>query len=151
MTAPLNISRDRVLTRARYGWPRRTIPFNRTAIHQPSGYRTDPAGFVSMCYNIPPDAHGGPNVVTLLTQGWMREIPLSELHKGDAVGYLGPDALDADGGLIVIFEKWLNDDPSMKIALTWEHLAVVGTGLDQRARPVDFRWHAYRYSYITEN
>lgn len=150
MTPPLTISRNRVIIRAKYGWPRKTVPFHRTALHQPSGYRCDGAGFVAMAYDIPPDIHGGPNVVTLLTQGWMREIPLDDLRPGDAIGYLGPDALDADGGLIVLFEKWLNNDPGLKVALTWEQLAVVGIGPDQRARPVDFRWHAYRYAYITD-
>lgn len=150
MTNQPSITRTMVLLRAKYGWERKTVPFHKTAIHQPDGYRTDGPGFAAMCYDIPPDHHGGPNIVTLLTQGWMREIPMADLQPGDAIGYLGPDALDPDGGLIVIFEKWLNDDPSMKIALTWEHLPIVGMGPDQRARSVDFRWHAYRYAHITD-
>lgn len=147
----LGITRSRVLLRARFGWVRKSVPFNQAGIHQPDGYRTDGPGFASMCYDIPPGTHGGPNAVTLLTQGWMQEIDAAELQPGDAIGYLGVDALDADGGVIVIFEKWLNHDPSMKVALTWEHLRVVGNGPDQRARPVDFKWHAYRYKYIRED
>lgn len=150
MTAPLSISRTRVLVRAKYGWPRRSVPFQKNGIHRPDGYRTDGPGFVAMCYDIPPDIRGGPNAVTLLTAGWMREIDPAELKVGDAVGYLGIDAVDPDGGVIVIFEKWLNEDPATRVALTWEHLAVVGHGPDQRARPVDFRWHAYRYAHIRD-
>jgi hypothetical protein len=104
-----------------------------------------------MCYDIPPDRHGGPNVVTMLTQGWMYEIERQELLPGDAVGFIGPDAVDTDGGILVIFEKWLNSDPGSGIALTWEHLAVVGMGPDQRARPVDFKWHCYRYKHIRDD
>jgi hypothetical protein len=146
----LGITRRRVLLRARFGWGRKSVPFHRGAVHLPDGYRTDGPGYASMCFGIPPDSRGGPNAVTLLTQGWMTEIDPSDLRPGDAIGYLGPDALDADGGVIVIFEKWVNDDPNTKTALTWEHLAVVGDGPDQRARPVDFRWHAYRYKHIVE-
>lgn len=147
MTGDLAITRKRVLLRARFGWPRKSVAFHQGTLHQPSGYRTDGPGFVSMCYRIPRDNHGGPNVVTLLTQGWMKEIDRTELLPGDAVGYLGPDALATDGGVIVIFDKWLDEG----LALTWEHLAVVGMGPDQRARPVDFKWHCYRYIHIRDD
>jgi hypothetical protein len=104
-----------------------------------------------MVWDIPLDApysNGGLNIVTLSTGGYAVEIDNSDLKPGDAIGFLGPDAVDADGGVIVIFEKWL--DPQLRLALTWEHLPVVGDGPDQRARPVDFKWHSYQYRDIVD-
>lgn len=129
------------------------MPFNRNGFHRPSGYRTDAAGFVSMCWDIPLDAPysmGGMSTVTLLSEGWAHEIPRNELQPGDAIGYLGNDSVDADGGFIVIFEKWLNDDPSLSTALTWDFHAAVNPGPDQRGRVVDFKWHAYRFRDIVD-
>lgn len=149
----MSITRTRVVLRAKYGWPRKSVKFNPTGIHQPDGYRTNAAGYVSMCYAIPRDSRasqGGLTTVTLLTDGWFNEIDLVDLKPGDLVGYLGPDSIDADGGVAVIFEKWINDNPDLRTALTWEHLPVVGTGPDQRARPIDFRWHAYRFRDIED-
>lgn len=147
------ISRTRVIMRAKFGWERRTVPFSRNGLHLPDNYRQDAAGYVSMCFDIPLDAPGswgGLNTVNMLTDGWFYEIEAHELKPGDVIGYLGKDSIDADGGLVVVFEKWLNDDPSLAHALTWEHLAVTNPGPDQRARPIDYRWHAYRYVAITD-
>lgn len=139
--------------RAKYGWPRKSVQFSNTEIHQPDGYRQNGPGFVSMCWDIPLDAprsSGGMSSVTLLTEGWAYEISPDDLKPGDALGYLGPDsASDPDGGVIVIFERWLDRD--LRIALTWDQLPVVGLGPDQRARPVDFRWHAYRFRDIVDD
>ena len=147
------ISRNHVLLRAKYGWERKTVPFHQMVIHQPSGYRTDAAGYISMCYDIPLDAPhslNGMTVVTLYTDGWFYEIPRHELKAGDALGYLGPGSVDPDGGTIVVFEKWLNDDPGLGVAVTWEHLPSVGIGPDQRARSLTPKWHAYRYKHLEE-
>lgn len=146
------ITRTRVLFRAKYGWPRKSVPFDQNAFHQPDGYRQNAAGFVSMCWDIPltsPRNTGGPNIVTLATDGYAIEIDRDELKPGDAIGYLGPDAIDADGGVIVLFDRWLNAE--QKLAATWDHLPVVGLGPDQRGWNVDFRWHAYRYRDIIDD
>lgn len=143
----LGVTRTRALIRAKYGWPRRSVPFNRQAFHHPDGYRMDAAGYLSMCYGLP-KYRGGANIVTLLTDGYMVEISLDDIQAGDALGYLGPDALDADGGLIVLFEKWLANDPSQRVALTWQHLPIIGLGPDLRAQPVNFKWHAYRFNHL---
>ena len=148
------ITRTRVIMRAKYGWDRKTVPFSRTELHKPDNYRQDAAGFISMCFKIPLDAPGswgGLNTVNLFTDGWFYEIQPHDLAPGDVVGYLGKDSIDVDGGTAVVFEKWLNDDQSLGLALTWEHLAVTSPGPDQRARPIDFRWHAYRYAGITDS
>jgi hypothetical protein len=139
--------------RARYGWERKTIPFSRTEIHHPDGYRMDAAGFVSMCFKIPltaPGSWGGLNTVNMLTDGWFYPIQPHDLKPGDVMGQLGEESLDYDGGTVVVFEKWLNDDPTLGVALTWEHLAHVSPGPDQRGRPINYRWNAYRYRYITD-
>lgn len=152
-SAKPSISRTRVVMRAKYGWERKSVPFSGTTLHRPDNYRTDAAGFISMCYKIPLDAPGswgGLNTVNMLLDGWFYEIQPHDLAPGDVIGYLGKGSIDSDGGTVVLFEKWLNDDQSLGIALTWEHLAVTSPGPDQRARPIDFRWHAYRYSAITD-
>lgn len=154
MTTAGQITRTRVVLRAKYGWPKKTVPFAHGAFHSPDGYQTNAAGYVSMCWDIPLDAphsRGGMSIVSLLTDNWCHEIKPSDLKPGDAIGYLGPEAVDSDGGTVVIFEKWLNDDPSLGVALTWDHLPVVGAGPDRRAHPVDFRWHAYRYRHIIDD
>lgn len=141
------ITRTRVLIRAKYGWPRKSVHLDQTKFHQPDGYRMDPAGYVSMCWDIPltaPKSVGGMTTVTLLTEGWAKEIAHRDLQPGDAIGYLGTDSVDGTGGLIVIFDSWV--EPGT--ALTWEFHRIVDPGPDQRSRPVDFRWHAYRFRDI---
>ena len=82
--------------------------------------------------------------------GWAHEIQPHDLKPGDALGYIGADAVDADGGFIVIFHRWLDNNPELRVAVTWEFSANVSPGPDQRARPVDFRWHAYRFRDIID-
>jgi hypothetical protein len=149
VTSPgLGITRRRVLLRARFGWPRRTVPFNQDDLHQPDGYRQNAPGFVSMCYNIPISARnwGGANIVTLLTDGWMREIDPSEVLPGDAIGELGPNGVEPDGGVILIFDSWL--DLGSRMAFAWTHLPIVGLGPDLRGRAIDYKWHYYRYTHL---
>jgi hypothetical protein len=62
--------------------------------HSPDGYRQDCSGYVSLCWAIPAP---GENTVTLVTEGWMREIPVAELRMGDAVGKCGPNTGGNDG------------------------------------------------------
>lgn len=149
----MSITRTRVILRAKYGWSRKLVHWDRSGFHS-SGYRTTPAGYVSMCWDIPlnaPHSNGGMSTVTLLTDGWAYEIEPHELKPGDAIGYLGIDSIDADGGFVVIFEKWLSDNPDLRTALTWEFHRGVSPGPDQRARPVDWRWHAYRFRDIVDD
>lgn len=109
------ITRSEVIRRASTFWPIGTVPYSQAAIHTPTGYRQDCSGYVSMCWGIPPNAApggwGGLNTVTLVTGGWMKEIPPADLRPGDAVGVCGPGT-GGDNGHIVIFEKWLNQDPN---------------------------------------
>ena len=149
----LVISRQRVLLRAQYGWPQATVPYNKSAVHEPDGYRTDAAGFVSMCWGIPltaPHSYGGMSTMTLETDGWVSEIQPVELLPGDALGLCGPGSVDMDGGVIVIFEGWLNNDPNTGYALTWEQLPDSSPGPIRRARVHSFRWHAYRFRDIED-
>lgn len=147
------IARSDVLLRGRYGWPQGTVPFSKSDFHQPDGYRTDAAGFLSMCWDIPLTAThswGGMSTVTLLTEGWVKEIKGDELLPGDAIGFCGPGSMDSDGGVILLFEGWLNDNPDLGYALTWEMLPATSPGPGRRARPFDFRWHAYRFRDIID-
>jgi hypothetical protein len=91
------------------------------------------------------------STVTLETDGWVEEIQIADLLPGDAIGYCGPGSTGADGGVIVIFEGWLNGDMSLGYALTWQQLPDASPGPARRARPLDFRrWHAYRFRDIAD-
>lgn len=150
----MSITRTRVLLRAKYGWPTETVPFDKATFHS-SGYRQDAAGYVSMCYGIPLHvlhSWGGLSTVTLLTDGWLKEIRVTDLRPGDAIGYCGPGSIDSDGGTVVIFESFLNNDISLGYALVWQQLPDASPGPARRARPLDFRrWHAYRYKDIVDD
>lgn len=147
------ISRNTIMIRGRYGWPAGTVNFSKTERHNPDGYRCDAAGYISMCWDIPlttKHSWGGMSTVTLATEGWVKEIPGSELLPGDAIGLCGPNSMDGDGGVILLFEGWLNDDPNLGYALTWEQLPSGSPGPVRRARPFDFRWHAYRFRDVMD-
>lgn len=159
----MRLTREQVMLRTRFGWPAGTVPFSKTAFfnakdstiteNSRSGYRCDAAGFVSMAWGIPlfaPHSFGGMSVVTLLTDGWCYEIKGTDLKPGDAVGQLGPNTMDADGGVVGIFEGWLNDDMSHGYALVWEILPGSSPGPQRKGRVFDFRWHAYRFKDIVD-
>lgn len=146
------MTRERVLTRARFGWEHGTVAFSRLAFHPETGYRTDGPGFISMVYDIPlfaPLSMHGMSIVTLLSEGYFKEIPHHELQPGDLIGELGTTT-DPDGGVAVVFEQWLNNDPKLGYAICIEHLAVTSPGPARRARPLDYRWHAYQYTNLVE-
>jgi hypothetical protein len=148
------ISRTRVGLRMRYGWEIGTVPFSKVNFHQPDGYRSDPAGYACMCWDIPlhvPHSWGGLSTVSLLEDGWVTEIEHGELKLGDAIGLLGRESVDADGGVVVMFERWLNDDRTLGYAICWQQLKDTSPGPARRARPIDFRWHAYRFKDIVDD
>lgn len=145
------ITRAEVLRRARTLWPEGGVPYDMGAIHRATGYRQDCSGYVSMCWGIPPDAApggwGGLNTVTLVTGGWMREIPVDDLRPGDAVGRCGPGTAGA-AGHIQLFEAW--DD---RAALRHWVLEQAGGARGWRRRLVGWTpgYKAYRYKGITED
>lgn len=147
------ITRRRILTRARYGWPQGTVTFSKTDFH-PSGYLCNATGFVSMCWDIPLHAqgsYGGMSTLAMDAYGWAHQIDAREMKPGDALGLLGPGSVGTDGGDLVIFEGWLNDDYTTNYAICWEMLATHGTGPKKVARPYEgTRWHSYRFRDVVE-
>lgn len=147
------ITRNRVMIRTRYGWAQETVEFGKTAFHEGDGYRTDAAGYVSMCWDIPlnaPHSWGGLSTVTLETDGWAYEISPTDLKAGDAIGLLGPGSVGTDGGTIIMFENWLNDNPDFGYAICWQMLPG-SLGPVRRARPFDkHMWHSYRFRDIVD-
>lgn len=108
------VTRAEVIQRAQTLWKPGTVPYSQNTIHPGTGYRQDCSGFASMCWAIPlnvKNSWGGLNTVTLVTDGWIKEIAPAELMPGDAVGICGPGSA-GDAGHIVIFDRWLNDDPN---------------------------------------
>ena len=154
MQRKVPISRARVLLRARYGWPQETVPFNKVNFHEGDGYRTDAAGYISMCWDIPlhaPHSWGGMSTMSLETDGWAYEIKPTELLPGDAIGLLGPGSVGPDGGTIVLFENWSGNDPDLGYAVCWLHLPDRGPGPMRRAIPFNKNtWHSYRFRDITD-
>jgi len=149
------ITRNRVLVRARYGWPQKTVPFHKTGFHQPDGYRTDAAGYLSMCWDIPlgvKNSWGGLSTVSMDTDGWCHEVDPMDLKPGDALGLLGHGSVGPDGGTIVLFESWLNGDYTTNYAITWEMLPDASPGPVRRQRPYEgHRWHSYRFRDIVDD
>lgn len=152
----MSITRSEVLRRAVTMWQPGTVPYSQNSIHQATGYRQDCSGFVSMCWGIPPGAAGGwggQSTVTLVTQGWMREIPASDLKPGDAVGICGPGSA-GDDGHIVLFERWANDNPNDDHYWLYEQ---AGSQRGPVHRVTDYpyggpvgAWRAYRFRDITD-
>lgn len=147
------LTRARALLRARYGWEQGTVPFSKTAFHEGDGYRTDAPGYLSMCWDIPLHARGswgGLNTVSMEVDGWAYEIKPTELRAGDAIGLLGQGSVGPDGGTIIFFEEWLNNDPNLGYAVCWQMLPG-SLGPVRRARPFEkHTWHSYRFRDIVD-
>lgn len=149
-----SISRKRVLLRARYGWPQASVPFN-NEIHQPSGYRQNALGYLSMCWGIPPHdprTSGGADSIRMETDGWAYQIDARELKAGDALGLLGPSSVDTIGGVLVLFEHWAEHNPATGYAMTWQHLPTHTPGPNRALQPYDsIRWRCYRFRDIVDD
>lgn len=150
----MTITRDRVLIRARYGWPQGTVDFNKTGFHPGDGYRTDAAGYLSMCWDIPlhvPHSWGGLSTISLEADGWASEINPLQMRPGDGLGLLGPGSVGPDGGTIVLFEGWLNNDHTTGYLYCWQMLPDTSPGPVRRIRPYDrHKWHSYRFRDIVD-
>lgn len=142
------------MMRARYGWTHKSVDFDAAKVHQPSGYRQDAAGFVCMAWDVPlsaPHSWGGLTTITLDSDGWAHEIEPIDMKPGDALGLLGPWSVGTEGGVIVIFEHWLNDDVTTGYVMTLEMLPENTPGPVRRLRPYDRRlWHSYRFRDIVD-
>ncbi len=143
------ITRAEVMRRAQTGWPTGAVPYSQNVIHQPDGYRCDCSGFVAMCWAIPlAGTWGGPNTVSLITDGWMREITPDELRPGDAVGLCGPGTA-GDLGHVQLFDEWANNDSTDSHHFVWQQRGGV---FGPRRELVDWTagYRAYRYRDITD-
>lgn len=78
-----------------YLWPDGTVPYSQT-----TGYpRHDCSGYVgNLCWAILPPV----STVTLVTSGWMYEIPFADRKKGDAFGHCGPNT-EGNAGHIQLY------------------------------------------------
>lgn len=142
------ITRPEILVRSASLWPQGTVKYDPAKRHQPDGYRQDSAGFISMCWNIPPGSQGGPSIVTLDTDGWMYGIQPRQLRAGDALGVAGPGA--GTSGMLVLFEAWVNGDPATNMIITWDHLPDIKGPL-RRVRPwPGSQWHCYRFMHVVD-
>lgn len=148
----MTITRADVLRRARTIWRQGSVPYSMDRLHSPDGYRQDCSGYVCMAWGIPlnaPGSWGGLNTVTLVSGGWMREIPVDSLQPGDAVGRCGPGTGGADGH-IQLFVRWVNQDPNNNQYVCLEQ-AGGGSGWQERTYDIGRNgYKAYRYKSIVD-
>jgi hypothetical protein len=103
-----------------------------------------------MCWAIPTDAAGswgGLSTVSLVSGGWMHEIPADLLQPGDAVGRCGPGSAGNDGH-IQLFVRWFNDDPRRLAVLVPGAGRRGATGRQQRLMNWIPWYKAYRFRDI---
>jgi hypothetical protein len=94
------ITRDQVESNS-YLWPDGTVVYQQWGTNSPTGDRPDCSGYVGgCCWNIPVPV----NTVTLVTDGWMYEVPFADRRKGDAFGLCGPGT-SGDAGHIQLYIK----------------------------------------------
>jgi len=94
-------------------WPYASIPYSMSATNTPTGHRADCSGFVSMCWDLPTP---GQDTQSFVANGYMVEIPRSELQPGDAIGECGWGSLGA-AGHIQLVESY---DPWSGLVTYWE-------------------------------
>lgn len=105
----MSITRAEILRRAETVWGGfERVPYSQSTLHQPDGYRCDCSGYVAASAGIPASVGwGGPNTVTLVTDGWIHEINPNDLKPGDFIGRCGAGTA-GDAGHIRIFVSWDN-------------------------------------------
>ena len=122
-------------------WTPGTVTYSQVQTHSPDGYRQDCSGYVSLCWAL---ATPGENTVSLVTEDWMREIPVDQLRMGDAVGLCGPNT-GGNGGHI----QWVESYRPGQLII-WEQ---AGSGvLGQRRRVlkgINPGYRAYRFNGMT--
>lgn len=98
------VTRQEILTRCETAWGgMNKTPYSQDVIK--GGYRTDCSGYASLVWGVPAGRWGGANTATLVSEGWMYDIPKTSLQLGDAVGVCGPGS-EGDAGHIIIFKEW---------------------------------------------
>lgn len=104
------ITRAEILRRSVELWPKLSITYSQSVLRSNTEgvkYRTDCSGYLSLCWGIAPNGPGcwgGGSTVTLVTHGYMYEIPWSDLLPGDAIGECGPNTGGAGGHIML----WLS-------------------------------------------
>ena len=147
----MTITRSEVMRRAQFGWPQGAVEYSQSKLYK-DGYRQDCSGYASMCWHIPlnaPGSWGGMNTVSLVTNGWMREIKPDDLKPGDAVGKCGPYTA-GDDGHIQIFSAWLNTNPNDSHYYCLEQ-AGGGYGWQKRLYDWPVGYKAYRFKDIVDD
>jgi hypothetical protein len=87
------VARQQVVNNS-YLWPDGTVEYQQWGTASPTGDRPDCSGYVAgCCWGIPVEV----NTVSLVTDGWMYEIPADQLQPGDALGMCGPGTAGDDG------------------------------------------------------
>jgi hypothetical protein len=96
-----------------------------------------------MCWMIPLDAvgsWGGLRTVTLVTNGWMTEIPFSDIRPGDAVGLCGLNT-GGNAGHIQLVDAY---DPATGHITVWEQAGGVDGPRRNQYKRITSGYKAYR-------
>jgi hypothetical protein len=142
----MSITRSEVIQRAATVWPLGHVPYSQMTVRNP-GWRTDCSGYVSMCLNL---AKPGLSTVTLVTDGYIREITQNELRPGDLVGLCGPGT-EGDAGHVVVFDRWDQGHETY-----WAYEFHGGPQLGPEHSLINYPYHgldgykAYMYKEITD-
>jgi hypothetical protein len=142
----MSITRSEVIQRAATVWPLGHVPYSQMTVRNP-GWRTDCSGYVSMCLNL---AKPGLSTVTLVTEGYIREITQNELRPGDLVGHCGPGTA-GDAGHVVVFDRWEQGHDTY-----WAYEFHGGPQLGPKHSLIRYPYHgldgykAYLYKEITD-
>lgn len=89
------------------------------------------------------------NTVSLVTEGWIYEIPIPSLRPGDMVGLCGPGT-DGRYGHIQFFDGWLNTDPNDNHYWCWEQAPAIGPRRSLVDWPIGV-YKAYRFRDVVED
>lgn len=156
MTVWPKATRAQIIARAKdgYGDGLQHVPYSQQNIVH--GYRADCSGYASRCLGLTSTVGhgfwGGLNTITLVSSGAVKKIKLNDLKPGDLCGNMG-DATQGDAGHVVIFDRWLNDDPADDRYYIYEQCGgTIGPihRLITWPYPGEHRWAAYRYIAVQE-
>ncbi len=130
-----------ILTRAYTVWPIGTVRYSMETTNSPTGHRDDCSGFASAVYALPPP---GEDTVSLVSKGFLTQIPNSEVAPGDAVGLLGPGTEGANGHVAIV--TGVHDGIIDTIE---QRGGVKGPSYASYANGLPSGWQTYRFAEIT--
>lgn len=143
----MSITRAEILSRSLDGWPAGEVPYDMSQVWNDDdgrtdedGWRRDCSGYVAMCWTAP----RWTNTVTLISGGFMVEIPADQLEPGDAIGRCGEGTSGAAGHIML----WVGREPNGRHRIREQAGGL--SGWRERAINWPEGYRAFRYTEISE-